>query len=135
MAVGEIGVLDGLAQRFFLGLLQRGLRLLVETRGVFAVRAEHAGEERRRHLIMLGVGGIGMFGDGARRHLVGKRGIAFRVAAGEPCCGARTQPLDRGAHHEIGQRHPFGGADDGGDDAHATPSFCGGSGKNMLVRD
>ncbi len=84
---------------------------------------------------MLGVGRIGMFGDGARRHLVGKRGIAFRVAAGEPRRGARAQPLDGGADHEIGQRHPFGGADDSGDDAHVTTPFCGGSGKNMLVRD
>jgi hypothetical protein len=31
LAVGEIGMRDGLTQRFFLGLLQRGLRPLVET--------------------------------------------------------------------------------------------------------
>ena len=40
-----------------------------------------------------------------------------------------------GADHEIGQRHPLGGADDSGNDAHVTTPFCGGSGKNMLVRD
>jgi len=32
LPVGEISVLDGLAQRLFLGLLQRRLRLLVEAR-------------------------------------------------------------------------------------------------------
>ncbi len=72
MAIGETGVLDGLAQRFLLGLLQRGLRLLVEARGVFPVWAEHAGKEGRRHFIMLGVGRIGAFGNGACGHFTGK---------------------------------------------------------------
>ena len=77
---------------------------------------EHVGEERRRHLVVLGVGRVGVFGDGARRHLVGERGIASALPRGEPCRGARAQPLDRGADHEVGQRHPFGGADDRGDE-------------------
>ena len=39
LAVGELGMLDGLAQRLFLGLLQGRGRLLVEARRIFAVRA------------------------------------------------------------------------------------------------
>ena len=92
-------------------------------------------EERRRHFVMLGIGGVGMFGDGAYRHLLRERGIVLGIAAGKPRRRARTQPLDRGADHEIGQRHPFGGADDPGYEAHVTTPFCGGSGKKALVRD
>src|ERR1019366_272029 len=87
-------------------------------------------KECRRHLVMLGIGGIGMFGDGACRHLLRERGIVFRIAAGKPRRGARTQPLDRSTDHEIGQRHPFGGADYSGYEAHVTTPFCGGSGES-----
>src|ERR1700682_873331 len=123
LPVGEIGMFDGLAQRFLLGLLQRGGRLLVEARRIFAVGAEHAGEERRRHFVMLGVGLVGMFGDGTGRHLVDKPGIAFGIAGGEFCGGARAEPVDRGANDDIRQRHPFGGADDRGYEAHVTTPF------------
>jgi hypothetical protein len=42
---------------------------------------------------------------------------------------------NRGADRGIGQRHPFGGADNSGHETHVTVCLCGGSGKNMLVRD
>jgi len=38
------------------------------------------GEERGRHLVVLRIRGIGMFGNGARGHLAGERGVAGRVA-------------------------------------------------------
>jgi len=48
LSTGNVSVRDGLAQRFFLSLLQRGFRLLVIAAGIFAARTEHAGEECRR---------------------------------------------------------------------------------------
>ena len=92
-------------------------------------------EERRRHFVMLGIGGISVFGDGPRRHIPGERRIVLGIAAGQPCRGARAHPLDGAADHEIGQRHPLGGADHPRYEAHVTAPFCGGSGKNRLVRD
>src|SRR5260370_9842758 len=116
-------MLDGLAQRFFLGLPQRGGRLPVEARRIFAIGAEHMGEERRRHFVMLDIGCVGMFANRTGRHLVGKPGVAFGIAGGEFGGGARAQPLDRGADDDVRQRHPFGGADDGRDEAHVTTPF------------
>src|SRR6202158_4722220 len=118
-----------------LGVLQRRRRLLVEARRVFAVRAQYVSEECRRHLAMLGIGFGGVLGKGTCRHLVRKRGVAFRVAAGQPRRGARAQPLDGGANDDVRQRHPFGGADHSGNEVHVATPSCGGSGKNMLVRD
>jgi hypothetical protein len=135
LAVGKIGVLGGLAQRLFLGLLQRRGGAFMEARRISAVRPEHAGEERRRHLVVLGVGRLGMFGDGAAGHHAGERGVALRGLRGKPRRRARAQPPDRGANDEVGQRHAFGGADDGRDEAHVTAPFCGGNGKKALVRD
>src|SRR5258707_7874754 len=74
-------------------------------------------EECRRHFVVLGVGLVGVFGDGTCRYFV------------------RKQPLDGGADDDVRQRHPFGGADDHGYEAHVTTPLCGGSGKNMLVRN
>ena len=128
-------MLDGLPQRLLLGLLQRRFRLLVEARRIFPVRAQHFCEERLRHLVMLGVGLVGVFGDVARGHFVGEGGVALGIAAGKPCGGARAQPLDRGADHDVGQRHALGGADNRGNETHQIAPFCGGKGKNMLVRD
>src|SRR5205823_12596933 len=65
----------------------------------------------------------GVFGDRAGRHLVGKPGVAFGIAGREPGCGARAQAMDRGADDGVGQRHPLGGADDRGDEAHVTTPF------------
>ena len=84
----QVGVLDGLPQGFLLGLLQRRFRLLVEARRIFPVRSQHLCKERLRHLVMLGVGLVGVFGDMARRHLVGEGGVAFGIAAGQPRRGA-----------------------------------------------
>ena len=80
-------------------------------------------EERSRHLGVPGVGLAGVFGIGARRHRIGEPGIAFGVPGGEPCGSARAQPVNRGADDDIGQRHPFGGADDGGREVHVTTPF------------
>ena len=57
------------------------------------------------------------------RHLAGERRVALGAAAGQPRCGARAQPLDRGANDDVRQRHPFGGADDPGNEAHVTTPF------------
>src|SRR6202158_2370812 len=122
-------------RRLLLGVLQRRRRLLVEARRVFAVRPQYGSEECRRHLAMLGIGFGGVLGKGTCRHLVRKRGVAFRVAAGQPRRGARAQPLDGGANDDVRQRHPFGGADHSGNEVHVATPSCGGSGKNMLVRD
>ena len=135
MGVPKIGAFDGLPQRLLLGLLQRRGGVFIEARRVFAVRPEHKGEKGRRNLVMLGIGRFVMFGDGAASHFAGERGIAFRAAGGEPRRRARTHTLDGGANDGVGQRHPFGGADDRGNQAHVTTSFCGGIGKNTLVRD
>ena len=87
---------------------------------------------------MLGVGGIGVLGDGMAGHLAGEGGVALAAAGGQLNGGPGAQPMDRGTDDDVRQRHPFGGADDGGDQAHAaTPWFMyrpGGSGKNLLVR-
>ena len=83
---------------------------------------------------MLGIGRLGMFGDGAAGHFAGERGIAFRAAGGEPRRRARTHRRDGGANDDVRQRHPFS-ADDGGNQAYVTTSSCGGIGKNTLVRD
>src|SRR5258707_1040154 len=64
-----------------------------------------------------------------------KRPIAFGAPGGELRRRARAQPLDAGANDDVRQRHPFGSADDRGNEAHVTTSFCGGIGKNTLVRD
>ena len=120
LPIGKVSVRDGLAQRFFLSLLQRGFGLLVVTAGIFAVRTEHAGEECRGYFVMLGIGLVGVPGNGARCHFVRKQGVALRVGAGQPRRSARAQPLHGGADHEIRQRYPFGGADDLGCEAHVT---------------
>ena len=44
---------------------------------------EHMREERSRQFIVLRIGSGGMFGNGARRHFVGKPGVAFGVAGGK----------------------------------------------------
>ncbi len=84
---------------------------------------------------MRGLGLAGVSGKGARCHFFRKQGVALRVAAGQPRRGARAQPLDGGADHEIRQRYPFSGADDPGCEAHVTTPVCDGSKKNRLVRD
>lgn len=134
MAVLQVGMFDGLAQGFFLGLLQGGFRLLVEARRIFPVRSQQLCKKRLRHLVMLIVGLIGIFGDGARGHVIGEGGVALGIAAGQSRSGARAQPLDRGTDHDVGQRHAFGGADNRGNETHEIAAFCGGNGKNMLVR-
>ena len=110
------------------------VRLLVEAGGIFAVRAEHAAEERRRHLVMLGVGRLGMFGDGARRHACGERCVVCRRCRWQAAPPCASTSADRGADHEIGQRHPLGGADHLRHEAHVTAPLCGGSGKKSCVR-
>src|SRR3984893_16808643 len=77
---------------------------------------------------MRAMGPAGVSGDGAGCRFAGKGGVAFRIAAGQARRGARAQPLDRGANDEVRQRHPLGGADDPGYEAHVTTPFCGGSG-------
>ena len=84
---------------------------------------------------MLGIGRGGLLGDGARRHLAGENRVAPDVAGGEPRRGTRTHSRDAGADHQIRQRHPFGGADHGGDETHDMAPCFGGKGKNLLVRD
>ena len=37
--------------------------------------------------------------------------------------------MDRGADDDVGQRHPLGGADDRGDEAHGITPCCDGNGK------
>ena len=99
-------------------------RLLVEARGIFAVRAEHVREECRRHLVMLGIGGVGVFGDGARRHLAGERGVASRHRRSASRVAVREHSRwMRGADDDVRQRHAFGGADDRGDEAHVDHSL------------
>ena len=73
--------------------------------------------------------------DGGQGLILRKGGIGDGITGSQPGRGARAQPLDRAADHKIGQRHPFGGIDHAGDETHVAASFCGGSGKNMLVRD
>ena len=87
-----------------------------------------------QHLVMLGVGRIGVLGDDARR-FPGKARVAFRAAGRKPGRRARAQPLDRGANDDVWQQHPLGGADDRGNQAHAATPRRGGIGKNRLVRD
>jgi hypothetical protein len=60
------------------------------------------GEERRGHLGVPGVGLAGISGNSARRHRIGEPGIAFGVPGGEPCGGARAQPVNRGADDDMG---------------------------------
>jgi hypothetical protein len=45
LPVGEIGMVFGLAQRLFFGLLQGGCLAHVEQAGIFAVRPEHFRKE------------------------------------------------------------------------------------------
>ena len=120
LAVGQFRMLDGLAQRLFLGLLQCRGRLLVEARGIFAVGTQYIREERGRQFIVLCIGGGGMFGNGASRHFTGKPRVAFGVAGGELRRGTRAELVDRAANDDIGQRHPLGGVDNPGDEAHVT---------------
>ena len=99
-------MLDGLAQRLFLGLLQRRCRLLVEAGRIFPVRPEHLCEEGRRHLVMLGVGVVGVFGDGARRHFVGEarhrsRHRRWRAA---PRCASTAAGSRRGSRRRAAAR-------------------------------
>ena len=47
---------------------------------------------------MLGIGRLGMFGNGAAGYFGGERGIAFRTAGEKPHRRARAQPLDSGAN-------------------------------------
>src|SRR5260370_18059329 len=89
-------------------------------------------EECRRHFIAPGIGLAGVFGNGARRHFVGKPGVAFRVAPGQPRRGAAGTPVNGGTNDDVRQRHPLSGADDFGNEAHVTTPLCGGSGKNMI---
>jgi hypothetical protein len=125
LSAGQIGVLDGLAQRFLLGFLQGRGCLPVETAGILAVGAEQAGKELDRHLVVRNIGVVGIFGDGARRHFVGEPGIAFRIPGGEPRGGARAELVDGGADNNVRQRHPLGGAHDRGNEAHVATPFGG----------
>ena len=82
------------------------------------------GEERRRHLVVLRVGGVGVLGDRTRRHLRARRRRRFRHRALASRVAVRAQSqCDRGADDDVGQRHAFGGADDGGDKAHRQRSL------------
>ena len=127
LAVGEIGVLDGLAQRLFLGLLQRGCRLPCRSRRNICgwarapVRrtppAPRSAARWPRRCIRR------WRGPPSRRR---RQRRSSRITLGKPRCGARAQAADRGADDRIRQRHPLGGADNGGDEIHvATPlSAC-----------
>ncbi len=108
LPIGELGMLDGLAQCFLLGLLQGRVLVLVEEARVFAVRSEHLCKERRRHLVVLRVGGIGVFGDRSRGHLARKGGVTRGAAIGELDRRTRAEPVDRGADDRVRQRHAFG---------------------------
>ena len=88
LAIGQIGVLNGLTQRFFLGFLQRRIRGIVETGRVFSVWPKRKRKEFRRHFVMLRVGLIRIFGNRPRRHLARKCRISFRIAGRELVGGA-----------------------------------------------
>ncbi len=124
LPVRELGMLDGLAQRLLLGLLQGRVVVPVEAGRVFAVRSEHFCKECGRHLVMLRIGGIGVLGNRPRRHLAREGGIARGAAVRELDRGARAEPVNGGADDRVRQRHSFGGLDDGGDEAHVTTPFC-----------
>jgi hypothetical protein len=113
--------------------------LLELTPTSFPVRTQHALEERRRHLVMLGIGGIRMFGNGPRRQGASECFIALRIAGGEARSRARAESMDRDADQKIRQRNALGAADHFGSDTHfaalASSASCGGSGKKTLVRD
>ena len=105
-SVGDIGMLDGLAQRFLFGLLQRGCRLHVEARRMFAVRPEHMGEERRRHLVSARALASSVDSAMARAAISSANQASLSaLPVGKTRRGARTQPVDRGADDDVGQRH------------------------------
>lgn len=122
LTVGKTGMLDGLAQRLLLGLLQGGRIGLVEAGRVFEVGAEHLREKGRGHLVMPG---IRLADDRPQHHPPGEGGIIRGTQRGQARRRARAQALDRGADHDIRQRHAFGRPDDRGHDAHAATPLVG----------
>ncbi len=69
LAISQLGVGCGLAERKFLGLIKGTRALRVEAATVFALRAEDQLEEFCWHLIVLRVGLIGQNGNRTLRHL------------------------------------------------------------------
>ena len=106
----------------------------VEAAGVFQLRAQHL-EEGRRHLVVLGVGRVGVVGDRMARHLAGEGGVGLGAPRRALRAVRDQQPMDRGADDGVGQRRALEGAEGGGDEAHAAaPGSCGGRGKKTEVR-
>ena len=59
--------------------------------GILPLRAEDVLEEGGRHLVVLGVGRVGVFGDGACRHLAREPRSHRRIGAGEPASRCADQ--------------------------------------------
>ncbi|MEZ0048979.1 hypothetical protein ABIA42_007858 [Bradyrhizobium sp. USDA 327] len=113
-------MLDGLAQRLLLRLLQGARVGPVEAGGEFAVGAEHFGEEGSRRLVMPGPRALGNW---PQHHPPGEGGILGGAQRRQASRRAGAQALDRGTDDHIRQRHVFGTPDDRGNDAHAPPEL------------
>ena len=131
LAVGKLGMHGGGFQRAGLGGGEC-VPHVVETAGILATRAEHLGEERGRHLVVLRVGVGGVHRDRPGGHVGGETCLRVAVGAAQLARGAPDQEGDAGAGHGIGQRRAFHGGDGGGDHAHG--SLLGGNGMKGLTR-
>ena len=94
-----------------LGLIQRFDARLEQAAAVFAVRAEHVFEERRRQFVVLGVGVVGVLGDRSGRcafdetaHLLAAPFRFQRFAAGQTC---GDQAAHAGTGDRVGDHAPF----------------------------
>ena len=113
---------------------------LVQAGRIFLVGAKDEIEERRRHFVVLGVGFVGVHGDGEVAHVPGEQALAGRALGVQLAAGPGHQEADAEAGQSVGDRGALGRAGGRFREAHAGvlvgsgASLRGGRGKKGLTR-
>jgi hypothetical protein len=101
LTVAQFGMSARLGQRRLFRLIQRLAPGRIKAAGIFQPLAQTQLEELGRQLVMLLIGRICVFGDGALGHLVRERRLVVRSVAIQPLPRLAHQAIDRWAGHEI----------------------------------
>ena len=104
LPVRQIGVSAGLQQGRDLGLVQRLRSRRIQAARIFQPFAQAQAEELWRQFVVLGVGGVGVFGDGAPGHFRGEGGFVVRAVLVQPPARLRHQAVDGRAGDDVRER-------------------------------